>query len=90
VINAIRKESGDVDVMRTISYQDHLWHEKELKTVANVTHFDIEEFLPLAAAVPLRPEIQVYEFEQANRALLDLRFGRIRGAKVLRVSGGAG
>lgn len=85
VINAIRKESADVDVMRTISYQHHLWYEKELKSVANVTRFDIEEFLPLAAAVPLSPEVEVYPFEEANRALLDLRFGRIRGAKVLQV-----
>ena len=86
VINAIRKESADVDVMRTISYQDHLWYEKEIKSVANVTHFDIEEFLPLAAAVPLQPEVQMYPLEEANRALLDLRFGRIHGAKVLQVS----
>jgi propanol-preferring alcohol dehydrogenase len=86
VINAIRKESADVDVMRRIRYQDHLWYEKEIKSVANVTRFDIDEFLPLAAAVPLRPEVQTYSFEQANRALLDLRFGRIRGAKVLQIS----
>ncbi|MGD2167300.1 MAG: alcohol dehydrogenase catalytic domain-containing protein [Gammaproteobacteria bacterium] len=88
VINAIRKEAADVDVMRTISYHDHLWYEKEIKSVANVSHFDIEEFLPLAAAVPLRPEVQVYPFEEANRALLDLRFGQIRGAKVLQMASG--
>jgi propanol-preferring alcohol dehydrogenase len=88
VINAIRKEASDVQVMSSISYHDHLWYEKEIKSVANVTRFDIEEFLPLAAAVPLRPEVQVYSFEDANRALLDLRFGRIHGAKVLQVAHG--
>lgn len=85
VINAIRKESADVEAMAGISYEAHLWHEKEIKSVANVTHFDIEEFLPLAAAVPLRPSVEVYPFDAANRALLDLRFGRIRGAKVLQM-----
>ena len=48
VINAIRKESADRDLMGGISYEDHLWHEKEIKTVANITHRDIAEFLPIA------------------------------------------
>jgi len=86
VINAIRKEDGDRDCMATISYAEHLWREKEIKTVANVTHFDIAEFLLLAAEVPLAPEVQVYALEDANRALLDLKFGPIRGAKVLSVA----
>jgi propanol-preferring alcohol dehydrogenase len=86
VINAIRKEAADVDVMRSISYREHLWYEKEIKSVANVTRFDIEEFLPLAAAVPLHPQVQVYPLAEANRALLDLRFGQIHGAKVLQVA----
>jgi alcohol dehydrogenase, propanol-preferring len=83
VINAIRKENRDIDVLTRIRYEQHLWHEKSIQSVANVTAADIAGFLPLAAEVPLRPEIQTYAFEDANRALRDLRFGPIRGAKVL-------
>ncbi len=86
VINAIRKESRDVDLMATIDYQQHLWMEKEVKSVANVTRRDIEEFLPLAAEVPLHVEVQHYPLDQANEALLDLRAGHVRGAKVLKIS----
>ena len=89
VINAIRKEAGDRDLMATIRYEDHLWMEKEIKSVANVTHRDLAAFLPVAAAVPLRVETQEYALEEANTALLDLRAGHVRGAKVLKVSGDA-
>ena len=88
VVNAIRKESGDVSLMATISYQEHLWMEKEVKSVANVTRRDIEEFLPLAAAIPLHVEVQRYPLERANEALRDLRAGHVRGAKVLNISAG--
>lgn len=83
VINAIRKEDRDQDYLLKIRYHDHLWLEKEIKSVANVTHRDIAEFLPIAAAIPLRPEIQIYPLEQANRALVELKRGPVRGAKVL-------
>jgi len=85
VINAIRKEDGDKGYLENISYETHLWMEKEIKTVANVTAADIAEFLPLAAAVPLRPEVQIYDLEEANTALCELKAGRIRGAKVLKI-----
>ncbi len=87
VINAIRKEAADRQLMADISYEDHLWMEKEIKSVANVTHRDIEEFLPIAAEIPLRVEVQTYPLENANQALNDLRAGHVRGAKVLVVSG---
>ena len=83
VINAIRKEDRDKDQLLWLSYQDHLWLEKEIKSVANVTRRDIEEFLPIAAAIPLRPQVQTYRLEEANRALLELKRGPVRGAKVL-------
>jgi propanol-preferring alcohol dehydrogenase len=83
VINAIRKEEGDKDHLLRLSYRDHLWLEKEIKSVANVTRRDIEEFLPIAAAIPLRPQVQTYRLEEANRALLELKRGPVRGAKVL-------
>ena len=83
VVNAIRKESGDRGLMAGISYEDHLWLEKELKTVANVTSADIAEFLDVAAQIPLRSTVETYALEDANQALRDLRDGLIRGAKVL-------
>jgi propanol-preferring alcohol dehydrogenase len=83
VINAIRKEERDKEALLALSYGDHLWLEKEVKSVANVTHWDIAEFLPIAAEIPLRPEVQIYRLEEANRALLDLKHGPVRGAKVL-------
>jgi propanol-preferring alcohol dehydrogenase len=85
VINAIRKENADRHQMAEIRYEDHLWLEKEIKTVANVTHKDIEEFLPIAAEIPLHVETQAYPLEKANQALRDLRSGHIRGAKVLTI-----
>ena len=86
VINAIRKEAADRDLLATIRYEDHLWMEKELKSVANVTHRDLEEFLPIAAEIPLRVEVQEYALEDANEALTALRSGHVRGAKVLKVA----
>lgn len=83
IINAIRKEDRDKDYLLNLSYQEHLWLEKEIKSVANVTHEDIAEFLPLAAEIPVKPQVQTYPLEEANKALLELKRGRIRGAKVL-------
>jgi propanol-preferring alcohol dehydrogenase len=83
VINAIRKEDHDKDSLLKVSYHDHLWMEREIKTVANVTHFDIQEFLPLAAEIPIRPEVMTYRLEDANRALVELKRGGVKGAKVL-------
>ena len=83
VINAIRKEDADKDSLLKLSYHDQLWMEREIKTVANVTHFDIQEFLPLAAEIPIRPEITTYRLEDANRALVELKRGGVKGAKVL-------
>lgn len=85
VINAIRKESADRDLMAGIRYEEHLWQEKEIKSVANVTGRDIAEFLPLAAAVPLHVKVQTYALESANDALNDLRREHVEGAKVLLV-----
>lgn len=83
VINAIRKEDIDKEYLLNLSYDKHLWLEKEIKSVANVTHQDIGEFLPLAAEIPINPAIKTYKLEEANRALVELKRNRIRGAKVL-------
>jgi propanol-preferring alcohol dehydrogenase len=85
VINAIRKEDGDKDSLLRLDYPRDLWKEKEIKSVANITRQDVEEFLQMAAEIPIRPEIQEYRLETANRVLLDLKERKIRGAKVLRM-----
>jgi len=85
VINAIRKEDVDKDYLLKIDYPMHLWMEKEIKSVANVTRKDIEEFLELASQIPIKPEIQEFPLEEANTALLELKERKIRGAKVLKI-----
>jgi len=60
-----------------------LWEERIVRSVANLTRRDAEEFLALAADVPLRTHIQTYPLADANRALDDLRAGRLSGAAVL-------
>jgi propanol-preferring alcohol dehydrogenase len=83
VINAIRKEDADRQELLGLRYEEHLWMEREIKTVANVTFADVRECLALAAAMPLRPKVTTYALPEANRALLDLAHGRVLGAGVL-------
>lgn len=85
VINAIRKESGDHGELARLDYDRHLWREKSLGSVANVTRRDVAECLRLAAEIPLRPHVTAYALEDANQALVELKRGDIRGAKVLRL-----
>ena len=86
VINAIRKENIDIDYLQNLDYSKHLWLEKEIKSVANVERRDVIEFLELASQIPVKPEYQEYNLEEANKALLELKEGKIRGAKVLKIS----
>jgi propanol-preferring alcohol dehydrogenase len=83
VVNAIRKTDGDKDALLRIGYDTHLWMEKNLVTVANVTGADISAALEQAAEIPLRPTVQTYPLEEANQALTDLAIGAGKGAKVL-------
>jgi propanol-preferring alcohol dehydrogenase len=83
VINAIRKETSDQGELLKLDYAAHLWREKEIKSVANVTRRDVREFLELAGEIPIKPDVQVYALKEANQALIDLKERRIRGAKVL-------
>lgn len=85
VINAIRKEKTDKEALLELSYHEHLWMEREIKSVANLTHRDIADFVPLAGRIPLRPNVTSYPLEQANEALQNLRQGGIRGANVLTI-----
>ena len=84
VINAIRKETP----IPELDYAQHLWYEKEIKSVANVTRRDAEEFLPLAAKIPIIPEVQEFRLEEANEGLILLKEGKIQGAGVLRIAEG--
>jgi propanol-preferring alcohol dehydrogenase len=85
VVNAIRKEDADKSSLLQLDYTAHLWMEKEIKSVANVARRDVREFLQLASEMHVRPEVEEYPLEEANRALVELKQRRIRGAKVLRV-----
>jgi alcohol dehydrogenase, propanol-preferring len=67
-----------------------LWEERQLRSVANLTRADGEEFLRVAPEVPVRTSVQEYALADANHALDDLRGGRVRGAAVLRVGDVAG
>jgi propanol-preferring alcohol dehydrogenase len=85
VINAIGKEDGDKGELLRLDYPAHLWMEKEIKSVANVSRRDVREFLSLAAEMGIKPECQEFALEEANQALVELKSRKIRGAKVLRI-----
>jgi propanol-preferring alcohol dehydrogenase len=86
VINAIRKEEVDKTGLLKLDYSRDLWREKEIKSVANVTRRDVSEFLQLAAEIPIKPEVQEFNLEEANEALIEIKQRKIRGAKVLKVN----
>jgi propanol-preferring alcohol dehydrogenase len=81
VINAIRK----VNPIPELEYAKHVWYEKEIKSVANVARKDAEEFLPLAAQIPIVPAVREFGLDQANHALILLKQGKMQGAGVLRM-----
>jgi propanol-preferring alcohol dehydrogenase len=60
-----------------------LWGERVVRSVANLTRADGEEFLALAPTIPVRTEVETFPLEQANEALERLRHGTLRGAAVL-------
>ena len=79
VLAVIRKKNP----IPPLDYARFLWDEKEIKSVANITRRDAREFLPLAAEIPIIPEVQEFKLEEANRALILLRHGKIQGAGIL-------
>jgi propanol-preferring alcohol dehydrogenase len=81
VIAVIRKRNP----IPPLDYGQLLWDEREIKSVANITRNDALEFLPLAAEIPILPEVQEYRLEEANQALISLKEGKIQGAGVLRM-----
>ena len=64
----------------------HLWEERAIRSVTNLTRDDAREFLALAPKVPVKTYVHTYELADANRALTDLREGRLEGAAVLTIS----
>jgi propanol-preferring alcohol dehydrogenase len=81
VINAIRKETP----VPPLDYAEYLWLEREIKSVANVTRRDAEEFLPLAAEIPIQPTVEEFPLEQANEVLLRIKESDLKAAAVLRI-----
>lgn len=87
-LKAVRKGgsvvSGGIHMsdIPTFPYTD-LWQERVIRSVANLTRSDGEEFLPLAIKASIKTETTVYPLDKANRALDDLRSGRFTGAAVL-------
>ena len=81
VIAVIRKRNP----IPPLDYARLLWDEKEIKSVANITRQDAQDFLSLAAEIPIIPEVQEFKLEEANEALLLLKQGQIQGAAVLRI-----
>jgi propanol-preferring alcohol dehydrogenase len=81
VIAVIRKNT----LIPPMDYAQYLWDEKEIKSVANITRKDVEEFLPLAAKIPIVSEVQEFSLNQANEGLFLLKQGKVTGAAVLRI-----
>jgi propanol-preferring alcohol dehydrogenase len=66
-----------------------LWGERSLRSVANLTRQDAEEFMALAPQVPVRTQVEIAPLADANEALARLRRGEVRGAAVLAVASGS-
>lgn len=69
----------------SLDYTRHLYYEKTVRSVTNSTRQDGENLLRLAAAIPLRPQVQAFPLAEANRALRLLKEGKIQGAGVLQI-----
>jgi alcohol dehydrogenase, propanol-preferring len=81
VIAVIRKRTP----IPQMDYARLLWDEKEIKSVANITRRDVIEFLQLAAKIPILSEVREFPLEEANKALILLKQGKISGAAVLKI-----
>jgi propanol-preferring alcohol dehydrogenase len=65
---------------------EHLWHERTLSSVANTTRAAADEFLSLVSEANIRAHTDVFSLQEANRALRELKEGRLRGAAVLQIA----
>jgi propanol-preferring alcohol dehydrogenase len=78
--------SGGIHMSDIPSFPYHLlWGERIIRSVANLTRQDGEEFLEIAPKVPVKTAVTSYKLEEANQALDDLRSGRLEGAAVLTI-----
>ena len=77
-INAIH-----MDAIPELDYRKHLYGERTLRSVTNLTFRDAREFLEVAAEIQVTTTVQVYGLEDANRALLDMKESRLDAAAVL-------
>jgi propanol-preferring alcohol dehydrogenase len=91
VVNAIRKTGSDQSELQRLDYATHLWMEREIKSVANVTRADVRAMLSFAVQSGLRPTVEEVPLDQANAALARLRSATaIHGATVLRIAADGG
>ncbi|MGC8690274.1 MAG: zinc-dependent alcohol dehydrogenase family protein [Caldisericum sp.] len=81
VVNAIRKETPINAFDYTL-----IWEERSVKSVANVTRDDVINALKLASVIPIIPKVTIFPLEDANKALLSIKQGKIQGAAVLKIS----
>ncbi len=81
VINAIRKQTK----VPELDYEKHLWMEKEIISVANVTKKDARDFLPLAAEIPIKPTVEEFGLENANEVLIKMKKAELKAAAVLKM-----
>jgi propanol-preferring alcohol dehydrogenase len=78
--------SGGIHMTDIPSFPYHLlWEERTIRSVANLTRQDGEEFLEIAPKVPVKTAVTPYLLENANQALDDLRSGKLDGAAVLTI-----
>jgi propanol-preferring alcohol dehydrogenase len=68
-----------------MDYAKYFWLEREIKSVANVTRRDAEEFLPLAAQISVTAKVKEFPLEQANEVLELIKQSQVSGAAVLRL-----
>jgi propanol-preferring alcohol dehydrogenase len=80
IINTIRKQTPIL-----LDYAKHLWEEREVKSVANVTREDVKEFIKYYARYGIETHIHIYKLEEVNKALRDLKAARTRGTPVLKI-----
>lgn len=81
IINVIRKQTPIY-----LDYVKHVWQEKEIKSVANITRKDVKEFLKIVEEHGVEVHVQVYRFDRVNEALRDLKAAKVTGSPVLRIN----
>ena len=71
----------------TLDYTQHLFYERDLRSVTSNTRQDGQDLLQEAARIPIRPEVRHYAFDDVNQALQDLKADRINGTGLVQIGG---